>query len=158
MASGKSTVGRRLAERLGRPFVDNDLGLERLAGATAARHAARHGLAALHDLELEVLRAALADPVPAVVTAAASVGDRPELPDLVAGHPTVWLDVDPAVLASRVPPGGDHRPSGATEVVRLQEQRAQRAATFAAAADLVVRWGGESPDAVVDRIVTELGL
>ncbi|HEY5076772.1 MAG TPA: shikimate kinase, partial [Acidimicrobiia bacterium] len=35
MASGKTTVGRLLGVRLGRPFVDNDVVLERRTGHTA---------------------------------------------------------------------------------------------------------------------------
>jgi shikimate kinase len=75
MGTGKSTAGRIVARRLGRPYVDNDDGLEAAAGRTAREIQDDDGEEALHALELEVLRGALARTEPAVIGAAASVVD-----------------------------------------------------------------------------------
>jgi shikimate kinase len=64
-----------VARRLGRPYVDNDDGLEAAAGRTAREIQDDDGEEALHALELEVLRGALARTEPAVIGAAASVVD-----------------------------------------------------------------------------------
>lgn len=158
MASGKSTVGRAVAERLGRPLVDNDEELDRLIGRSAAEHADLHGLSVLHDLETEVLRISLARPRPSVVTAAASLGDREDLRQLLGDHLAVWLDVDPVVLAARVPPEGDHRPFGEEVLAQLHEQRRRRSPNFAAAADLVLTWHHEGPAELTTQVIEGLGL
>lgn len=158
MASGKSTVGRLVADRLDRPLLDNDEALDRLIGRTAAEHVEQHGLAALHELEAQVLREGLARAEPAVVTAAASVGDRADLPHLVGDHFVVWLDVDPLVLSQRVAPGGDHRPFDGEVARQLQQQRERRAPNFTAAADLVVTWHQQSPEDLADEVVRQFAL
>src|SRR5689334_14413518 len=60
MGSGKSTVGRPLAARLDRPFVDNDDRLAARTGQTAREVAAAEGADALHAREAAVLVDALA--------------------------------------------------------------------------------------------------
>ncbi|MDF9409479.1 shikimate kinase [Pelotomaculum isophthalicicum JI] len=44
MGTGKSTVGRRLAQRLNRRFVDTDTEIESVTGKTVAQIFARHGM------------------------------------------------------------------------------------------------------------------
>ncbi len=54
MATGKTTVGRALAELLGVPFVDTDELIEARAGATVAEIFARDGEARFRELEADV--------------------------------------------------------------------------------------------------------
>ena len=56
MAAGKSSVGRGLAERLGRPFVDLDAAIELRTGTTVAEVFARHGEFDFRACEAQVLR------------------------------------------------------------------------------------------------------
>lgn len=60
--AGKSTVGRAVARRLGRPFLDFDLEIERRVGCTVARYFARHGEPAFRALEVELTRELAAAP------------------------------------------------------------------------------------------------
>src|SRR5262249_6752285 len=59
MGAGKSTIGEIVAKRLDRPYIDSDDEVERRTGRTARQIAAAEGLAALHRLELTVLRDSL---------------------------------------------------------------------------------------------------
>ncbi len=77
MGAGKSTVGRLLAARLGRPWRDSDAEIEAAAGLTVRELRDRDGVEAMHALEARHLLDALAAPEAGVISAAASVIDEP---------------------------------------------------------------------------------
>lgn len=140
MGAGKTSVGRRVAAGLARPFRDNDADLAARYGATAAEQHRTEGAAVLHAREADLLRQAVsARPAP-VVTAAASVVDDPAAATALAGAYVVWLDAPPSVLAARVAAAGaGHRPRFRADLVaQFQRQYARRGARFRQLADLVV--------------------
>ncbi|MGD2060253.1 MAG: shikimate kinase, partial [Acidimicrobiia bacterium] len=66
MGVGKTTVGRALADRLGRTFLDSDEVIESESGLSGAEIADRSGVDVLHQRELEVLAKMIGIPGPAV--------------------------------------------------------------------------------------------
>jgi shikimate kinase len=155
MASGKSSVGPLLGVRLGRDFVDNDALLEERTGQSARQLASAEGVDALHRHEAEALVSALADPVPAVVAAAAAAPMETDVAAALHGHFVVYLRAVPAVLAKRragSAPGDDHRPA----VGSIAEQFDARDARYRELATLVVDETGTAPDAVVAAITAAL--
>ena len=70
MGSGKTTVGRLVAERLDRPFLDSDEVIEARTGRTVREIFATDGEPAFRALEADVLAEALGTAPPAVVAAA----------------------------------------------------------------------------------------
>lgn len=74
MASGKSSVGKRVAELAGRPFVDLDSRIEARFGAPIARIFAEHGEAAFRAAEREELLAVLDAPTDAAPVVAVGGG------------------------------------------------------------------------------------
>ncbi len=102
MGVGKSTVGRRLAVRLGLPFVDADHAIEEAAGMTVAEIFDRFGEAYFRDGERRVI-ARLMDGQPKVIATGGGAFINPETRALILGEATaIWLNAPPAVLADRV--------------------------------------------------------
>jgi shikimate kinase len=159
MASGKSTVGGLLAERLGRPFIDNDAALEARTGRSAREIAAHDGADALHALEAETLVGALERPEPAVIAAAAAAAVEPKVEAALRGHDVMYLRAAPEVLAARIEHDTDdgHRPFVVDNPARvLAEQFAARDARYRELATLIVDAGADAPERVVDAIVDGL--
>jgi shikimate kinase len=158
MGTGKSTVGREVARRLGRPFLDSDDQIEASTGRTVREIWTSDGEPAYRRLESEVLADALSSECPSVIAAAGGVvldaGNRERLRGAAT---VVWLDAAPNVLAERAVTG-DHRPlldddpeaamrSMATERRRLYEE----------VADTRVDVTSLAPDAVIDRVLAIIG-
>jgi shikimate kinase len=112
--AGKSTVGRRVAERLGRPFVDLDCVVEGNAGVTIRSLFAEQGERAFRDLEGSALAETLRLVPRAVVATGGGVVLRAENRAALAGTFVVYLAGSPEVLAARVaadPSSADGRPA-----------------------------------------------
>jgi shikimate kinase len=160
MGSGKTSVGRRLAKALRRPFRDSDEDLQARYGQSAAEQQRAHGTEVLHDREAAVLHAALdAPPPPPVIAAAASTVDDPAARAALSTAYVVWLDAPPAVLASRIRPDpqSDHRPQYHPDPeVMLTRQYERRAAHLRAVADLRVDVAGNDPDQSAAAVLAAL--
>jgi shikimate kinase len=102
MGVGKTTVGRRLALRLGLPFADADHEIEEAAGMTVAEIFERYGEPYFRDGERRVL-ARLIDGSPKVIATGGGAFMNEATRALILETATaVWLDANLAVLAERV--------------------------------------------------------
>ncbi|QYG93104.1 AAA family ATPase [Iamia sp. SCSIO 61187] len=109
--AGKSSVGRRLAKRLGRPFVDADDELVRRSGRSVRDWFAAEGEAAFRAAEADLLADLLSAPGPAVVAAGGGAVLAPGTRDLLRDRAlVVWLRAGVPYLASRVAQKPGHRP------------------------------------------------
>jgi shikimate kinase len=109
MGAGKSSVGRRVASRLGLPFFDADVEIEAAAGSSISDLFARYGEAAFRDGERRVMRRLLGGPRAVIATGGGAFVD-PETRALIAAKAmSIWLRADLDVLTKRVT-GRDHRP------------------------------------------------
>lgn len=102
MGSGKSTVGRSLARRTGKPFVDTDLLVEEAAGRSVVDVFEAEGEEAFRALECDAIRAAavMADAI--VATGGGAVLRENNIRSMKSSGPVVWLRADPATLAARI--------------------------------------------------------
>ncbi len=102
MGVGKSTVGRRLANRLHLPFADADHEIERAAGMTVNEIFERFGEPYFRDGERRVI-ARLVDGTPRVIATGGGAFINDETRALILEQAlAVWLDAPPQVLAERV--------------------------------------------------------
>jgi shikimate kinase len=102
MGVGKSTVGRRLAHRLGLPFVDADDAIIAAASMTIQEIFDLHGEAAFRDGERRVI-ARLIDGEPKVIATGGGAFMQAETRALILERATaIWLNADIDVLVERV--------------------------------------------------------
>ena len=150
MGSGKTTLGRRLAEALGRDFHDSDRSIERRIGKPGREIAETDGVDALHRLERDVFLEALSSDEPAVIAAAASVIEDAGVRQGMTGAFCVWVTADPQILADRATKG-DHRRS-----VAVSEHLEWRDRLFKEMADLVIDTGERSAGETATLVLEEL--
>lgn len=101
MGVGKSTVGRRLARRLGLPFVDSDSAIEDAAGYPAAEIFERFGEQDFRDGERRLVARLVEGEVRVIATGGGAYVD-PRTRELLNERAiTVWLDASIDVLAER---------------------------------------------------------
>src|SRR4051794_40434627 len=155
MGSGKTTVGRVVAARLGWPLRDSDVDIEARTGRTVREIDQQDGTAAMHALEATVLLEALAAGDPSVICAASSIADVDACLDALRDPSLLvaWLRVPVAVAAERFSRQG-HRPrfgdDPATFLAELAARREPRLATLGA---LELDAGTGTPDSLADQII-----
>jgi XRE family aerobic/anaerobic benzoate catabolism transcriptional regulator len=121
--AGKSSVGRALADRLRRPFVELDARVEEAAGLSLAEIWELHGEATYRQLEREALTQVLeTHPRSVIATGGGLVTEASTFDLLRQNAVTVWLRARPEVHWDRVLTQGDHRPM-ANDPLAMQRLR-----------------------------------
>jgi XRE family aerobic/anaerobic benzoate catabolism transcriptional regulator len=152
--AGKSSVGRTLAERLARPFVELDRRIEDLAGLEIGAIWELHGEGAYRQLEREALERVLAAAPRAVLATGGGIVTDPGTFALLRERAvTVWLRATPERHWERVVAQGDERPMGADPraTERLHQLYEARAPLYGRAHHVVDTTALGVED-VVDRI------
>jgi shikimate kinase len=101
MGVGKSTVGRRLARRLGLSFVDSDAAIEDAAGYTPAEIFERYGEQDFRDGERRLVARLVDGEVRVIATGGGAFVDERTRQLLNERAITVWLDAPVDILAER---------------------------------------------------------
>lgn len=156
MGAGKSSIGRRLAGRLGIPFVDADTEIEKAAGMTISEIFEAHGEPYFRAGETRVI-ARLLEGGPQVLATGGGAFMNPETRAAICAKGiSVWLRATVEVLARRIKRRHD-RPllRGTDPVETLRRLIEARYPTYAEA-DVTVESREVPHDAIVDEIVAGL--
>jgi shikimate kinase/3-dehydroquinate synthase len=156
MGAGKTSIGRRLAARLGLPFRDADAEIELAAGCTVPELFSRYGERAFRDGERRVIRRLLAGDPMVLAFGGGAFMDAETRATTRTDAVSIWLRCPLHTLVRRVS-GRDHRPlladGDASEILqRLIDQRYP----IYAEADIVVECGDESPDTTTSQVLDAL--
>ncbi len=153
MATGKSSVGRRLAVRLGYEFLDLDPLIEAKAGMPIPEIFATQGEAIFRELEARMVERAAGRTGCVVATGGGAIVDPRNLEVLKRSGVIIALTASPDVILSRIG-GGDDRPMlrGGEKRERIGLLMKERAPAYARA-DLIVDTSDRTMDEVVDHLV-----
>ncbi len=157
MGSGKTSVGRRLAKRLGWPFQDADWAIEDAAGTTITNIFAEIGEAAFRRSERQVIARLLNERTNQVLALGGGSFVTPETRELVRKKAiSIWLNADLDTLVRRTGRRTD-RPLLARGDPRdtLRRLLVERRAAYAEA-DIVIDSGAGTLGDVVERALAAL--
>jgi len=156
MGSGKSTVGKLVADATGRVLVDVDTSIKARTGKSVRELWDEGGESAYRNLERDEVFAALSGDDAVVIAAPGGVVLDPAVREAFADAFVVWLRASPESLAGRVRPR-DHRPLLGDQPRAVFERMAlERDALYASIADVTVDTDDLSTDAVATTIITHL--
>lgn len=156
MGAGKSSIGRRLASRLGMAFADADSEIEQAANATIPEIFEEHGEAYFRDGERRVIRRLL-DGKPKVLATGGGAFIQPETRAAIqAAGISIWLKADRDLLLARVK-RRNNRPllQDGDPAEIIEKLIAERYPIYAEAA-IHIQSRDIAHDAVIDEILAAL--
>jgi len=157
MGVGKSSIGRRLATRLGIPFLDADTEIEKAAGMSISDIFARHGEADFRSGEARVIARLLESGPQVLATGGGAFMNEGTRAAIKAKGVSIWLSAEFEVLLRRISKRKNERPMLQTDNPdeTLRHLLAVREPTYALA-DLTVQSREGPHDVIVAEIVSAL--
>jgi XRE family aerobic/anaerobic benzoate catabolism transcriptional regulator len=156
--AGKTSLGQRLAQDLGFPFIELSREIEQFAGCQISEIHNLYGANAYRRYERRALEEAIQIyPEVVIATPGGLVSDSANFNLLLSHCTTVWLQADAADHMGRVAAQGDMRPMAASkeameDLKRILEGRS----AFYSKADLAINTSGRTEDQAFEALRTSV--
>ena len=156
--AGKSTLGQRLADDLGYPFVEVNREIEKLAGCSVNEIQALYGMNAYRRYEKRALEAVIqANQQSIIATPGGMVSDVATFNLLLSACTTVWLKAEPEDHMQRVIAQGDMRPMASSkEAMEDLKQILKGRAAFYSKADVTINTSAQDEAATFELLSTQV--
>ena len=153
--TGKSTIGRAVAARLGREMVSTDKEIVRRAGSSIPEIVAAHGWDYFRDLESTICQELAGKDDLVIDTGGGAILCQQNVDVFKRNGRLVWLTASVETIAARI--GSDRqRPSltgTKSHVDEIREVLTERIPKYQAAADMTIATDGQSIDELATTIV-----
>lgn len=153
--AGKTSVGRRVAERLNVEFIDTDQAIESQSGSSVAEIFINEGEPVFRALESEIVSRTLKE-CSGVVSLGGGAIVSPATRALVAASTAVWLQVNLADASQRVGMTGSRPLLLGNVRGTMLKMLEERSPMYAEVADLTVDTSGRAIRSVVDEVMAWL--
>jgi shikimate kinase len=156
MGVGKTSIGRRLAKKLGVDFIDSDHEVEIAAKCSVADIFEIYGEDAFRDVERRVIQRLLSDKPLILATGGGAFTDEETVRIIQENGISVWLKAEAETLLPRLE-RRDHRPQfHPGDIEEELKQLMEKYYPFYEKAVIHVDCTGSSPEATTDKILLEL--
>jgi len=156
--TGKSTVGKAVAARLGRQIVSTDREIVRRAGSSIPAIVAAHGWDYFRDLESAVCQELAGGDNLVIDTGGGAILRQANVDVFKRNGRLIWLTASVETIAHRI--GSDtQRPSltgTKSHVDEIRDVLAERTPKYRAAADLTIATDGRTIDELIATILQSL--
>jgi shikimate kinase len=159
-ATGKSTVGKIVAEQLGYTFLDTDIELCRQLGASVAEIVAFHGWPFFRQAEAELLHRLSFQTHQVIATGGGAIEHQQQWRLLRRESFVVWLDADVATIQARItsdPLSAAQRPALPTACKTLEDEIVlllqRRAPLYASGSDVRFDTVGTPPTQLAEQLL-----
>jgi shikimate kinase len=158
MGVGKSAVGKALAKKLGKRFVELDSLIERKAGKSIPEIFQEGGEVAFRELEIEVTKEVAREKNLVIACGGGIVLNKINIDRLRKESVIVYLTASLRIILKRIQGGGEGRPLLNTpdRALTIRELLAFRKPFYERAADIKIDTSRLDVDSVVEQIVSRL--
>jgi shikimate kinase len=158
MGTGKTAVGKLLASKLGKEFIEMDVLIERKAGRSIPEIFRQDGETSFRELEIEVTKTIAGRKNAVIACGGGIVLNTINIDRLRQECVIVGLTASPAVIIKRTSADKGERPllAAADRLRQIKDMLKYRRPFYARAADITVNTSRLKPDNVAKRIIEEL--
>ena len=158
MGTGKTAIGKALAEKLGKEFVEMDSLIERKAGKTIPEIFGQYGEVAFRELELEVAREVSGKRNAVIACGGGIVLNKINIDRLKKECLIVYLAASPGVILKRTSTDDNERPllKVADRALAVRELLRFRKPFYELAAEITINTSRLGIDSVAEQIIRKV--
>ena len=158
MGTGKTVVGKALAEKLGRDFVELDTLIEQKAGKPIPEIFQQDGEVAFRELEIEVAKEVSGNKNQVIACGGGLVLNKINIDRLKKDSVIVYLTASPRVILKRVSDGDEERPllQVTNPALTIQELLRFRKPFYERAADITINTSNLDVNSVAEQIINKV--